>query len=86
ALKHSGYSIAAKTGTSQTYKNGKPLSGAGTTITSMAGFAPADDPKFVILIKLDKPRSSEWAVVVLAPLFNNISDYLFDYFSVPPNS
>lgn len=77
--------IAAKTGTSQTYKNGKPLSGAGTTITSIAGFGPIDNPKFVILVKFDRPHTSEWADSTAAFLFKDIAAYLYEYLGVPPD-
>ena len=77
--------IAAKTGTSQTYKHGKPLKGAGTTIASIAGFGPIDNPKFVLLVKLDRPRSSEWASDTAAPLFSKIATYLYEYLGIPPD-
>ncbi|MBD3270096.1 hypothetical protein GF376_01065 [Candidatus Peregrinibacteria bacterium] len=77
--------VAGKTGTSQTYRNGKPLTGAGTTIASIGGFGPIDDPQFVILVKLDHPRSSEWADSTAAPLFKEIAEYLYEYYSIPPD-
>jgi cell division protein FtsI/penicillin-binding protein 2 len=77
-----GHYIAGKTGTSQTYKNGKPLEGPGTTIASIAGFAPADDPKFVILIKVDRPRTQVWADSTVAPMFAEISQFLFKYYAI----
>lgn len=77
--------LAAKTGTSQTYKHGKPVSGAGTTITSIIGFGPIDDPQFVLLVKLDRPRSSEWADSTAAFIFRDISAYLYEYLGVPPD-
>jgi cell division protein FtsI/penicillin-binding protein 2 len=80
-----GYTVAGKTGTSQTYKNGKPLEGAGTTIATFAGFAPANDPRFVILIKLDRPRSSQWADVTALPLFKDVATFLLQYLGIPPD-
>ena len=77
--------LAAKTGTSQTYKHGKPVTGAGTTIASIAGFGPIEDPKFVLLVKLDRPRSSEWADATAAIAFRDIAAYLFEYFGIPPD-
>lgn len=79
------YFIAAKTGTSQTYKNGKPLSGAGTTIATVGGFGPVNDPKFVIMAKLDHPRSSEWADSTTSNLFKSVAEYLYEYYSIPPD-
>lgn len=77
--------IAAKTGTAQTYYKGKPLNGAGTTIANILGFGPVDDPEFAILVKLDKPRQSEWADATAAPLFAHLAEFLFDYFNIPPD-
>lgn len=77
--------IAAKTGTAQTYRNGKPLKGAGTTIASIAGFGPIENPKFVLLVKFDRPRSSEWADSTSAYLFKDIATYLYEYLGVPPD-
>ncbi len=79
------YYVAAKTGTSQTYKNGKPLSGAGTTIATVGGFGPIDNPRFVILAKLDRPRSSEWADNTTSNLFKGVAEFLFEYYSLPPD-
>jgi cell division protein FtsI/penicillin-binding protein 2 len=79
------YLVAGKTGTSQTYRNGVPLEGLGTTIASFAGFAPASDPEFVILVKIDKPRTSQWGSDVAAPLFGDIASYILQYQNIPPD-
>lgn len=77
--------VAGKTGTAQTYKHGQALSGAGTTLASFAGYAPVDDPKFVIIIKFDHPRRSEWGSSTAAPVFSKIAEFLFDYYNIPPD-
>lgn len=77
--------IAAKTGTSQTYKHGVPLNGAGTTIVSLVGFAPIENPKFVLLVKLDRPRNSEWSEANAVYLFRDIAAYIFQYMGIPPD-
>lgn len=77
--------VAGKSGTSQTYKHGKALSGRGTTIATFAGFGPIEDPQFAILIKLDHPRSSEWCSETATPAFGRIASYLFDYYNIPPD-
>ncbi|MBU1445745.1 penicillin-binding protein 2, partial [Patescibacteria group bacterium] len=81
----SGHYVAGKTGTAQTYKYGKPLSGAGTTITSFGGYGPVDDPRFVVIIKLDNPRTSEWGSDTAAPMFSEIAAFLFNYYNIPPD-
>jgi len=79
------YYVAAKTGTSQTYRHGKPLKGAGTTIASIAGYGPIEKPQFVILVKFDKPRSSEWGGETAAYLFRDIASYMYEYLGIPPD-
>jgi len=80
-----GHFVAGKSGTAQTYKYGKPLSGAGTTITTFAGYAPVDDPKFVVVVKYDFPRSSEWCANTSAPTAAEIEKFLFSYYNIPPD-
>jgi len=79
-----GYRVAGKTGTAQTYKHGKPLTGPGTTIASFIGFAPINDPKFIILTKIDRPRATIWADGTAAPLFGKIAEFMFKYYNIPP--
>ena len=77
-----GYRIAGKTGTAQI-----PVAGHyddKKTIASFVGFAPADDPKFVMLVTLREPSSSPWGSETAAPIFFNIARDLFAYYSIPP--
>jgi len=78
-----GYSIAAKTGTAQI-----PIPGGYDptwTIASIVGWAPADNPRFVILVKIDKPQAAPWGAVVAAPVFKTLAQQLFDYLGIPPD-
>jgi len=81
--KPKGYRIAGKTGTAQI-----PVAGhydVQKTIASFVGFAPADKPKFVILVALREPQSSPWGSETAAPLFFNITKELFTYYGISPN-
>ncbi len=80
-----GHSVMGKTGTSQTYRNGKALTGAGTTITSFAGFGPFHDPKFVVLVKFDYPKTSQWGSETAAGTFRRVAEFLFSHFGIPPD-
>ncbi len=80
-----GYSVMGKTGTSQTYSNGKALEGLGTTVTSFAGFGPFSEPKFVVLVKYDYPKVSQWGSETAAVTFRSIAEFLFNYFEIPPD-
>lgn len=80
--KPKGYRIAGKTGTAQI-----PVSGhydATKTIASFVGFAPADDPRFIILVTLREPTSSPWGSETAAPMFFTIVKDLFSYYGIAP--
>ncbi len=81
--KPKGYRIAGKTGTAQI-----PIAGhydETKTIASFVGFAPADNPKFVILVTLHEPSSSPWGSETAAPLFFSLAKDLFSYYRIAPN-
>jgi cell division protein FtsI/penicillin-binding protein 2 len=81
-----GYRIAAKTGTSQVAgPGGKYTSGTGSTFATFAGFAPVDHPKFLILVKIDRPQNAVQGATVAAPVFKDIATYLFKYYGIPPD-
>lgn len=77
-----GYKVAGKTGTAQI-----PTPSGGyyddRHIGSFAGFAPAKDPKFVMLVRLDQPKNVKWAEESAAPVFGKMAKYLLDYYRVP---
>ncbi|MFC1687434.1 peptidoglycan D,D-transpeptidase FtsI family protein [Patescibacteria group bacterium] len=79
-----GYFVAGKTGTAQI-----PLEGAvgydpNQTIGSFIGFAPVDDPKFVMLAKIDRPQDVQFAESSAAPLFGRVAAFLLPYMGVAP--
>jgi cell division protein FtsI/penicillin-binding protein 2 len=80
-----GYSVAGKSGTAQIPTSEGYVEEE--TIVSFVGFAPADDPKFVMLVKMDRPdpEINVWAGQTAAPVFGRISRRLLDHFSVPPD-
>jgi cell division protein FtsI/penicillin-binding protein 2 len=78
----SRYRVAAKSGTAQI-----PISGKYTddkTIASVIGFAPADDPKFVVYVKLNEPNVRIWGSDTAGPVFYNIIRDLLLYYNVAP--
>ncbi|MCX6809332.1 MAG: penicillin-binding protein 2 [Candidatus Berkelbacteria bacterium] len=78
-----GFKVAGKTGTAQIPKPGGGYE-ENQHIGSFAGFAPADDPRFVMLVKLDHPQNVEWAESSAAPIFGEIADWLLNsYLKVP---
>jgi len=79
-----GYYVAGKTGTAQIpRKDGRGYE-TNANIGSFAGFAPVDNPRFVMLVRIDKPQV-DWAESSAAPLFGEIADFLLQYYQVPKN-
>lgn len=83
-LKPVGFRVAGKTGTAQI-----PIAGhydSNKTITSFVGFAPVDNPAFVMLVTLQEPTSSPWGSETAAPIFFAIAKELFFYYRISPSS
>jgi cell division protein FtsI/penicillin-binding protein 2 len=79
-----GYRIAGKTGTAQIpVPGGYDLEGS---IASFAGFGPVPDPRFVILVKLDRPQTSQWGSQTAAFTFQRLAARLLVIMGVPPQS
>ena len=82
-----GYHIAGKTGTAQISWSALGVAKSGysnKTIQSFIGYAPAFDPRFLILVKLDNPatRTAEYSAV---PIFHDLAKYIIDYYQIPPD-
>ena len=79
----SGYRIGGKTGTAQKYENGHIATGK--YVSSFVGFAPADDPEYVILMTVDEPSSGAYyGSIVAAPYVGNIFFNIFAYEQIAP--
>ena len=83
--KISGYAIAGKSGTAEIPNTKTRGYTQENTIASFTGFFPADDPQFVILVKLDRPKTSRWATQTAAALFHDIAKDLIDLYAIPPD-
>ncbi len=79
-----GYRIAGKTGTAQI------ASEFGYdprwTVASFIGWGPLPNPRFMILVRLDKPESSPWGSVVAAPVFRDLAKRVVVLLNLPPDS
>ncbi|MBU0612958.1 penicillin-binding protein 2 [Patescibacteria group bacterium] len=80
-----GYFVGGKTGTAQIAKS----TGVGYESTrhndTFVGFAPVDEPEFVVLTKINEPKDVPWAASSAAPLFGDIMKFLVDYYQIPPD-
>ncbi|EKD46603.1 MAG: hypothetical protein ACD_67C00153G0003 [uncultured bacterium] len=79
-----GYLVGGKTGTAQVAKAGARGYEEGVNIGSFAGYAPTNDAKFVVLVKIINPKGVEWAESSAAPTFGQIMKFLLEYYKVSP--
>jgi cell division protein FtsI/penicillin-binding protein 2 len=82
--KITGYWIALKTGTAQVPSKESGGYSDDETIHTIVGFAPAYNPRFVILAKIDRPQGVRFAEGSVTPLFRNIVEYLLSYLEISP--
>jgi len=78
-----GYTTAGKTGTAQVVENGDYA--AGEYVASFVGMVPADHPRYLILMKVTKPRGAIYGSVVAAPGFSKIAMIAMLHAGVLPN-
>jgi cell division protein FtsI/penicillin-binding protein 2 len=78
------YSVAGKTGTAfiPDFNKGGYTD---NVINTYIGFAPAYDPKFVILIKLIKPEGNPLAGQTVVPAFRELTRFILNYYAVAPD-
>lgn len=69
--------IGGKTGTAQKYGNGKIAQGK--YVASFIGFAPYDNPEFVVYVIVDEPVGAYYGGVVAAPVASKIFEGIFDF-------
>jgi cell division protein FtsI/penicillin-binding protein 2 len=79
-----GYELAGKTGTAQVptdlgYDPNK-------TIASFIGWGPVSNPRFLVLVRMDKPTISPWGSVVAAPIFQEVVERLVVFLGIPPDT
>ncbi len=79
-----GYSLAGKTGTAQVPDFNKGGYTA-DVINTYIGFGPTTDPKFVILIKLNKPKGAPLAGLSVVPAFRDLAQFILNYYNISPD-
>jgi len=81
-----GYVIAGKTGTAQIPRHDGKGYEDGSTIGSFIGFGPVSDPKFAMIVRIDRPKDVQYAESSAAPLFGDLAKFILQYYEVPPSS
>ncbi len=79
-----GYEVAGKTGTAQ--KADSLLGGYSEDryTSGFMGFAPAEEPKLVLLVVIDEPQGNNYGGAVAAPIFKAIMEKVLPYLHVVP--
>ncbi len=82
-----GYFIAGKTGTAQVSFGALGINQKGyseKTVQTFIGYAPAFNPQFLILVKLDNPetKTAEYSAL---PVFRELAEYILHQYQIPPD-
>jgi len=77
-----GYTTAGKTGTAQIAEHGHYV--PGEYVASFVGYVPAEHPRFVILVKIERPRGAIYGSEVAAPAFSEIAQMAMIHAGVLP--
>ncbi|MBG9885482.1 cell division protein FtsI, partial [Bacillus toyonensis] len=80
-----GYRIAAKTGTAEKPDENTGAYKAGIYYTSMVGYAPVDDPQYVVVVTLDEPTRVTSSTAT-APAFQKAMTQVLKTYRVLPSS
>jgi len=78
-----GYLVAGKTGTAQIPQ--KTGGYSDEVIHSFVGFAPATDPEFAALVKIDNPKQERFAASTVASVFGDLAEFVLKYYNIPPS-
>lgn len=81
-----GYQVAGKTGTAQQVDPKTNRYSQSMYTTTFAGILPADNPRYVVVISLDRPSGDREGGTSAAPLFHNFGAYLMNAMNVPPST
>lgn len=78
-----GYRIAGKTGTANAIGANGRYSGYTATFV---GMAPAQNPRLVVEVVLDKPKGNIYGGTVAAPVFQKVMSFALQSLKIPPSA
>lgn len=79
------YSVAVKTGTAQIADSTDGGYYADRYLHSFFGYFPAYDPQFLVFLYTVEPKGVRYASETLTTPFMDITEFLINYYSVPPD-
>lgn len=78
-----GFIVGGKTGTAQKVDSVTGGYSPDKCVSSFAGFAPAHNPRLVVVITLDEPEGVAYGGLLAAPVFSEIVEQSLRYLHVP---
>jgi cell division protein FtsI (penicillin-binding protein 3) len=79
-----GYRVAGKTGTAQKFDPHTGTYSSTKFIGSFVGFAPVENPRFVMLVVIDEPQGPAWGGTVAAPVFREVGEQVLRHLKIAP--
>lgn len=79
-----GFRVAGKTGTADRYD--EKLKRYNGFTASFIGFAPAEKPKYVVAVFIQKPKAGMFGGALAGPVFNQVMTYLIQRENEPPST
>jgi len=77
-----GYRVAGKTGTAMRYNSACSCYSGYTA--SFIGFAPADQPKYVVSVTIQDPKGMHWGGVLAGPVFKKVMSFVLQNERIKP--
>jgi cell division protein FtsI (penicillin-binding protein 3) len=85
SLRIPGYRLAGKTGTAQKRNEETGKIGGGGYVSNFVGFVPADEPKALILVMVDRPKAGGYyGGTVAGPVFLSLARAVISRYQIPP--
>ena len=78
----SGYRVAGKTGTAMRYNTSCSCYSGYTA--SFIGFAPADQPKYVVSVTIQDPQGLHWGGALAGPVFKKVMSFVLQNERIKP--
>lgn len=80
------YTVAGKTGTVVKWLEGKGRYAEDQYLSVFAGYAPARDPRLIMVVVVNNPKGEEYyGGLVSAPVFSNVMNGALHLLNVPPH-
>ncbi len=83
AARIEGFRVAGKTGTADRYDD--KLKRYNGFTASFIGYAPAEAPKYVVAVFIQKPKAGMFGGALAGPVFNQVMTYLIQRENEPPS-